>query len=269
VILGGSQNSTVLTDAVGNYSFTGLAAGGNYTVTPSAVSYSFTPTSQTFNNLSGNQTVNFSAGAGISISGQVTASGIAVMGVTIAVTGTQTATAMTDLNGNYNIPVAKGGNYTVTPTLSGYTFTPPNQTFNGLSTSQTANFTGVTSGLAFYPVTPCRVADTRSGGGKTGAFGPPTMGAGTQRSFTISQSSCGIPSTAAAFSLNVTVVPSTKYLGYLSIWPTGQSLPVVSTLNSYDGRVVANAAIVPAGTGGAIRGVRHESGSQAARRPSQ
>ena len=35
-------------------------------------------------------------------------------------------------------------------------------------------------------------------------------------------------------------------------WPTGSPRPQVSTLNSFDGAVVANAAVVPAGTGGAI-----------------
>jgi hypothetical protein len=110
---------------------------------------------------------------------------------------------------------------------------------------------GIT-GLHFYPVAPCRVADTRSGGGKTGALGPPSMAAASQRSFPIPTSACGIPSNANAYSLNVTAVPQTKYLGILSIWPTGQAMPVVSTLNSYDGRVVANGAIVPAGTNGAI-----------------
>jgi len=41
-------------------------------------------------------------------------------------------------------------------------------------------------------------------------------------------------------------------LSYLTAWPTGASQPLVSTLNSFDGAVVANAAIVPAGTNGAI-----------------
>ena len=36
-------------------------------------------------------------------------------------------------------------------------------------------------------------------------------------------------------------------LGYLTIWPTGEGQPTVSTLNSPDGRIKANAAIVPAG----------------------
>ena len=58
---------------------------------------------------------------------------------------------------------------------------------------------------------------------------------------------CGIPSTAIAYSVNVTVVPQGT-LGYLTIWPTGEGQPTVSTLNSLDGRIKANAAIVPAGT---------------------
>ena len=58
---------------------------------------------------------------------------------------------------------------------------------------------------------------------------------------------CGIPATAAAYSLNVTAV-SQNLLGFLSIWPADSPLPNVSTLNVYNsGTVVANAAIVPAG----------------------
>ena len=51
--------------------------------------------------------------------------------------------------------------------------------------------------------------------------------------------------------MNATVVPH-GLLGYLTVWPTGQPLPLASTLNSLDGRVKANAAIVPAGSGAAI-----------------
>jgi hypothetical protein len=107
---------------------------------------------------------------------------------------------------------------------------------------------GYPGALSFYPVTPCRVADTRNA---AGPFGGPEMEAGTTRSFTIPASACNIPSNAAAYSLNVTVVPDGA-LSYLSAWPTGLAQPVVSTLNSFDGSVVANAAIVPAGTDAAI-----------------
>jgi len=106
-----------------------------------------------------------------------------------------------------------------------------------------------TSGsMSFYALTPCRIVDTR---GATGAFGGPFMNAGSTRNFTIPNSSCNIPNTAQAYSLNMTVVPHAP-LSYLTTWPTGQTQPVVSTLNSLDGGIVANAAIVPAGTSGAI-----------------
>jgi hypothetical protein len=107
-------------------------------------------------------------------------------------------------------------------------------------------------GLHFYPVTPCRVADTRVQAGFTGAFGPPSMSGGSTRAFTIPASGCGIPSTAVAYSLNFTVVPPNGGpAANLTTWPAGGNIPNVSTLNYY-GSIVANAAIVPAGTNGAI-----------------
>jgi hypothetical protein len=97
-------------------------------------------------------------------------------------------------------------------------------------------------------VAPCRVADTRNA---PGPFGGPELGAGMTRSFAIPASGCYVPSTAVAYSLNITVAPD-GLLEYLSVWPAGSPQPFVSTLNSWDGSVVANAAIVPAGTNGAI-----------------
>jgi hypothetical protein len=109
-----------------------------------------------------------------------------------------------------------------------------------------------TGGLDYYAMTPCRVADTRSWAGFPGQLGSPSMGAATSRSFPVQSSACSVPSAAAAYSFNVTVVPSTGVLNYLTAWPTGQAKPWASTLNSPAGTVVANAALVPAGTGGAI-----------------
>jgi hypothetical protein len=104
--------------------------------------------------------------------------------------------------------------------------------------------------LQFVPVTPCRVVDTRN---TNGPFGGPPIQGGNARSFPIPQQTpCDIPSTAAAYSLNVTVVPQGA-LGYLTIWPTGEDRPVVSLMNSLDGRIKANAAIVSAGASAAVR----------------
>lgn len=110
-------------------------------------------------------------------------------------------------------------------------------------------FDSPANALDFYPLAPCRLADTR--GGFSGMFGPPSLSAGTSRLLPLLSSSCGIPVTAGAFSLNATVVPSGP-LGYLSLFPAGPYVPLVSTLNSSDGAITANAAIVRAGNGGAI-----------------
>jgi uncharacterized repeat protein (TIGR02543 family) len=102
--------------------------------------------------------------------------------------------------------------------------------------------------LQFYTLPPCRVADTR---GPNGPLGGPYLIGGKPRDFPVLQSQCGIPKSAQAYSFNFTAVPHGS-LGYLTVWPTGQKQPVVSTLNAYGGQVTANAAIVLAGKDGEI-----------------
>jgi hypothetical protein len=100
--------------------------------------------------------------------------------------------------------------------------------------------------LAFYPITPCRLVDTREAPGTLGA---PRLAAGQERRFPVLSSSCGVPPEAQAYSLNYTVLPSGP-LDYLTTWPSGRLRPVVSTLNATTGSITANSAIVPAGDGG-------------------
>src|SRR5271167_4374699 len=107
-----------------------------------------------------------------------------------------------------------------------------------------------TSALDFFPLTPCRVADTRYNTYPQG-LGAPYLTGQMQRDFPILNSQCNIPPSAQVYSLNFTAVPHGP-LGYLTVWPAGQQQPVVSTLNALTGTVTANAAIVPAGTGGDI-----------------
>ena len=112
------------------------------------------------------------------------------------------------------------------------------------------------STLTFHTLVPCRIADTRSSSYPQG-LGGPYLSAGVARDFPLLNSSC-IPTgvNVAAYSLNVTVVPypnAGSSLGYLELWPTGeQPQNPVSTLNNPTGTTVANAAIVMAGTNGAI-----------------
>ena len=102
--------------------------------------------------------------------------------------------------------------------------------------------------MQFVAVTPCRLLDTRSSN--------PIPG-GTFQTFNLPQlaqaNGCAALSAAGTYSLNVTLVPiDHQPVYYLTIWPAGGTQPVVSTMNSLDGRVKANAAIVPAGASGAV-----------------
>ena len=93
------------------------------------------------------------------------------------------------------------------------------------------------SGLSLYPVTPCRVIDTRN----LVPFNGDLL-------VSVEGSACAPPSTARAYVMNATVIPI-QTLGYLTLWPAGESQPVVSTLNATSGAVTSNMAIVPTNNG--------------------
>ena len=92
----------------------------------------------------------------------------------------------------------------------------------------------------FYPLTPCRVVDTRYGNA-------PYLSAGTIRNFAIiNASNCGVPSTARAAVLNVTAIDASNG-GDLRIFPYLASVPPTSVINFPDWTVdyaIANGAIV-------------------------
>jgi len=112
--------------------------------------------------------------------------------------------------------------------------------------------TDVRSPSTFVPMAPCRVVDTRNA---IGTFGGPIMtGGAPARTFPITSGPCtGIAANPSAYSLNFTVVDMAAGDGFLTAFPTGTTQPVVSTLD-YKQIVgaIANAAIVPAGSGNSI-----------------
>jgi hypothetical protein len=112
---------------------------------------------------------------------------------------------------------------------------------SGYFTTEAANY-------VYVPVTPCRMVDTRINNGTP--FGALSIVGGTQRSFSLAASACGLPAGAlangGALSLNITAIPSAG-LNYLTVWgtsPTEPQPPITSTLNAPSNDPVANAAIV-------------------------
>lgn len=100
----------------------------------------------------------------------------------------------------------------------------------------------------FYPVVPCRIADTRAESGFPAGFGSPRLEASQPRVFALRNSGCNVPRDAQAVSLNATVAPIGR-LDYLTLYPGTGAPPVVSTLNAMEGQVIANAAILSSPSG--------------------
>lgn len=145
VLNDGGSLTSVLTESDGTYQFVRLREGGNFTVSASKPHFTMTPASQTFNNLNNDQVLNFTALTSDSpfstISGQITENGVGLAAVAVTLSGSQSGLRTTDINGNYSFTLIINGNYTVTPSAVGFTFTPPAQTFNNLVADQSANFT--------------------------------------------------------------------------------------------------------------------------------
>lgn len=89
-----------------------------------------------------------------SIGGRVTnGSGKGIPGVTMTLNGGSAASVLTDQDGYYQIAeLILGGNYTITPAKSGYSFEPPSRSYTNLTADQTANFTATVCTYEIYPI---------------------------------------------------------------------------------------------------------------------
>ncbi len=115
------------------------------------------------------------------------------------------------------------------------------------NTSEFSACRPVTTGLDYYTITPCRIADTRN---PTGPFGGPALTPATDRLFTVA-GQCGIPADAAAVAFNFTVTQSAAS-GELQVFPGGTPLPVPATLYYSAGQTRAKNGVLALGVGGSI-----------------
>lgn len=127
ITLSGANTGSVLTGASGTYSFSGLAAG-NYTVTPALAGYVFSPASNAVTTISGGNTTSptFTASVYAPATSSIvgTVSGAVMKDVFITLSGTNSGSTVTDASGNYSFSGLAAGSYTVTPFLTGHTFSP-------------------------------------------------------------------------------------------------------------------------------------------------
>lgn len=115
-----------------------------------------------------------------------------------------------------------------------YTFTVTawNQRGSSPASSPSTAVTPRPPGPAFVPVTPCRLADTRSDGGP--------IAPGTARGFTVTDGgSCTIPADALALEATITAVAPTGS-GFLRAYPPGSTPPNATFLNYAKGEDATN-----------------------------
>ena len=176
--LSGPTSGSTTADASGNFSFGGLG-NGTYTITPSKTGFTFSPASQSV-------TVNGGSVTGVaftiqpiptfSISGAISPAANG-SGTTLALSGGATGTATADVNGNFTFGNLQNGTYVITPSKTGFIFSPATQTI----TVNGANVTGVA--FTAQPVPTWSISGTVSpaanGGGTTLALSGSGTGTAT------------------------------------------------------------------------------------------
>lgn len=144
--LSGSQSGSTNVDNLGNYKFKNLIAGGTYTVTPSIgapYQYVFSPASQTFSNLSGDQVADFTVSKKTyNVSGYIRdSSGKGLAGVRVMPDLGSATFVTSDANGFYVLNLPAGQYYYVSASHPDYILQPGPYRIDALSKDETANFT--------------------------------------------------------------------------------------------------------------------------------
>jgi hypothetical protein len=152
-------------------------------------------------------------------------------------------------------------NHVVSPVATYYTRVRALDTCGGqpIASAWSATRTTVVrepgASTAFHTLPPCRVIDTRGG---VGALGGPALVGGATRMFGVGDT-CGIPLSATAISVNVTVTEAPT-AGYVGLYPGDIAWPGVSTINFAAGQTRANNAVAQlSGDGTATLAVRNGS----------
>jgi PKD repeat protein len=154
VALAGDASRSATTASDGSYQFTGLPKNGSFVLTPTKTAWRFTPVSISTVSLNGNLVnQNFAGTASYAIRGYVrNAGGTGISGVSVALSGNASQTVVTGSDGSYQfLSLPANGNYTVTPSPAGISFSPVSLSTGSLRADWTsANFTGATAAATYY-----------------------------------------------------------------------------------------------------------------------
>jgi hypothetical protein len=189
--------------------------------------------------------------------GGIPPSGVTAVVMNVTATGTSSAGFFTVFPAGGTLPNASNLNWTAGATVPNRVIVPVGaggqvSVYNGLGNADliidvNGYFTdGTGTGALFTALNPTRIVDTRNG---TGGFSS-QLGPGASMVVTVA-SNAGVPTTASAVVLNITVTGPTA-ASDLTVWPDAASLPVASDLNFAQGQTVPNLVVVKLSAGGKI-----------------
>ncbi len=233
---------TASADGSGNYSFS-VSDNWSGTVIPLSVGYSFTPASRSYAHLVTNQiNQNYTATpTTYNISGTIKLGGSPLSGVVLnGLPGTPTPT--TDTLGQYSVNVGRSWSGTVTPVLTGYTFSPATQVYTIVVANQITDYAATPVN---YTISGTVTDGTNPIQGVTITF--------SHNNQTVTTAANGTYSYAVPYQTTTTLTPS--HPGYGGWTPASRAITTITanqpnqdfsaTINHYT-------ITATAGTGGAI-----------------
>jgi hypothetical protein len=114
---------------------------------------------------------------------------------------------------------------------------------NGPSATTSADKFNYLSGDPYHALSPARLVDTRNSSSNTTGYKGDTLSSGNTLTVAVT-GNLGVPSSATAVVINVTVTNTTADGGYLTIYPDGATQPTASNLNWNAGETIANLVTV-------------------------
>jgi hypothetical protein len=185
--------------------------------------------------------------------GLVPATGVSAAVLNVTVTNTTAASYLTVWQAGATQPLASNLNWTPGLTVPNRVIVPLNgsgmiSVFNKFGSVDvvvdvSGYFQAATSGGQFFtPLTPFRIEDTRTDGKTLSLNSTFNLQVGGEN---------GVPSTASAVLLNVTVTNTTAP-SFLTVWPATSPQPQASDLNWTAGLIVPNLVVATIGSNGAI-----------------
>jgi hypothetical protein len=154
--------------SAGGVNWSGLSGTDLFGVTNVTMEVNFGLSAQGSNTITATRSGGFGGGLSIAFGELFEITGNAgTAGATVSWSGTSSGSTTADGSGNYTIPDLANGSYTITPSKTGFTFSPTSSN----QTISSANITGVnftaSSGANVYSVPDCRVAPSGPNASRT------------------------------------------------------------------------------------------------------